>query len=171
MWALWHVAAQPEWRARLRASGVHGEDTDRFVSEVLRLDQSEFVMRRATAPIDHEGPAGRIVVPAEWYVRVCTREIHRDDRGFADPARFDPDRFAVEGGVGNSRAVYAPFGIDHHACLGERLTRTFAQSFVFEAAHWELRTVTDGPTEMSRARHWAPSTRWRLAVTAPAEVP
>ena len=164
VWVLWYLAADAEWSRALRdASGETGPDrealADRIVSETIRLEQSEFLMRRAHVDFEHEG----VTVPADWYVRVCIREIHRDPATFPEPERFDPARHA-DGGCG--RDVYSPFGVDHRACLGELLTRTFAREFAFRAAAYDLVTRADGPVELSRQRHWSPSSRWRLEVVA-----
>jgi len=162
VWVLWHLARSPEWAGRLRSATPGDGVADRFVSEVLRLEQSEFVMRQSKEVLEYPAAAGPVVVPAGWFVRVCVREIHRDEAVFPEATRFDPDRF-LDGGCG--RAVYAPFGIDHRACLGELLTRSFAAAFVRIAAEFECVTVADGAVELSRQRHWAPSSHWRLRVT------
>ncbi len=97
--------------------------------------------------------------------REALREIHRDPVPFPDPERFDPSRHA-DGGC--ARDVYAPFGVDHRACLGELLTRTFARVFALSVADFDVATRADGPVQLSRQRHWSPSSQWRLAVAEPA---
>ena len=50
--------------------------------------------------------------------------VHRDPRFFADPLRFDPDRFsptAREAGKGRSRFAFFPFGAGSRQCIGEGL--------------------------------------------------
>jgi len=154
-----HVAEEPAWADALRADGEEGERVaERFVSEVLRLDQSEYLYRQTRREIE----IGDYVVPEGWYVRVCTREIHRDPVAFPQPERFDPDRF-LDGGCG--RDVYAPFGIDHRACVAEVLTRTLAQVVALELARsFDLEVIDDGPQAWSTYRHIAPSSRFRVAL-------
>ena len=61
--------------------------------------------------------------------------------------------------------MYAPFGIDHHSCVGETLARTVARVFATEVVRgFDIATVRDGPIELSVERHWAPSSRWRVDV-------
>lgn len=151
-----------ELTSRVDASGgapVGRETTSlaaRAVSETVRLQQSEAVHRRITADIEHRGN----VLPAGWELRVCVLESHRDPTVFADPDQFDPDRFL---GRTYTRAEYAPFGLDGHACLGEGLTRmsarVIAETFAAKA-DWDIgegHSIVFGPW-----RHWAPDPRWSI---------
>lgn len=158
-WVLWYLGDDPSWQLRLRTDEADDAGLPRrVISETLRLSQSEYLFRSARHSIEFED----IVIPAGFLVRVCTREIHRDPRTFVDADRFDPDRFI---GDPYGREAYAPFGIDHRSCIGEVLTRTLAEVLVGElATGFELETVRDGPLEMSRDRHWAPSSRWRIVL-------
>jgi len=166
LWVLWYLGAHPQSTARVRAEPDDAPAlADRVVSETLRLAQSEFVMRKTRADIRF----GDVVIPKDWYVRACIREIHRDDSNFARADQFEPDRF-LDGELGRDR--YAPFGIDHRSCLGELLTRTIARTFVLEvAASVDVTTVDDGPVELSPQRHWSPSSRWRVRVHARSDLP
>jgi cytochrome P450 len=160
MWVFKFLVDDPTWSERLRAAGDDGQPlTERFVSETLRLAQSEYLFRRA----DKEIRFRDVVIPAGWLVRVCIREIHRDPAVFTNPDRFDPDRF-LDGGGGKD--AYAPFGIDHHSCVGETLARTVARVFATEVVRgFDVETVRDGPIELSVERHWAPSSSWRVDVS------
>jgi cytochrome P450 len=163
MWILKHLADHPEWAEAVRTSTPEGV-VDRVVSETLRLQQSEFLFRRARRQL----PVGNAVIPKGWIARVCIHEIHRDPDKFDDPERFDPDRF-IDGGCG--RDVYAPFGIDHHSCVGEAFARGFAAVFAERVTRrFDLEIVEDGPVELSAHRHWAPSGRFRLRLHAVVEI-
>ena len=159
LWIVYELARHPEWQARLRLAGAADDDpASRVVLETLRLHQSEYLVRRATADIAFRG----FVIPRGWLVRVCVRESHRDPAVFRDPDAFDPDRFL---GRSFARDEYAPFGGDRHACLGEHLTRALGRIVVNELARgWELAVTSDGPPEMG-ALHWRPSRRFRLRLT------
>lgn len=69
--------------------------------------------------------------------------LHRDPRWFAEPERFDPDRF----GARSARpAAYIPFGAGGRQCLGEALAR--AEAVLVLAAllsQWILEPVGDAP--------------------------
>ena len=158
MWVLKFLADSPACAQGLRHAGDgQRAAADRVVSETLRLAQSEYLFRRASRQIEFRGA----VIPARWLVRVCIRELHRDPAHFGHAGDFDPDRF-TDGACG--RDVYGPFGIDAHACIGENLSRTTARVFAtLVARDQDWVTVRDGAVEMTVERHWAPSSRWRIA--------
>jgi cytochrome P450 len=96
---------------------------DQVVREALRLYPPAYLVgRRALADItigEHFIPAGTNVLMSQWIV-------HRDVRWFADPLRFDPDRWA-DGSLGDlPKYAYFPFGGGPRVCIGN----TFA---MFEA--------------------------------------
>lgn len=161
MWVVKNLADHPEWVAEVRATDPDDSSVvRRVVSESLRLDQSEYLFRRARSDIG----VGDLLIPKDWVVRVCIREIHRDPARFPHADQFDPDRFR-DGGCG--RDVYAPFGIDHHACVGETLTRAMTETFARELAlGYDLAVTADGPREVSAHRHWAPNRAFRLQIHA-----
>lgn len=163
LWLTWELARHPEWLARLRddaPGGVPAAEAaaERVVLETLRLHQSEYIVRRATADLDLGGHR----VPRGWLVRVLVRESHRDPATFPNPHRFDPDRFL---GRTFARCEYAPFGGDRHACLGDHLTRALGAAVARRLAlGWEIAVAADGPSEMGRL-HWRPSRRFRVRLT------
>lgn len=163
-WVVWTLGGQPAWQTRL-ADEVRacpegprpGGLADRIVRETLRLEQSEFLFRRATARIDWEG----FTIPAGWWVRICVRESHRSPDAFVDPDRFDPDRFLEE----PARSLYAPFGVYSQLCLGQQLALSIGRTLVYELAWaYELAVVDDGPVEFN-GFHWGPSSRFRVRLT------
>ena len=121
-WALKMLADQPAWLAKLEVETCAGGEVGgsdlaaRIIAETLRLEQSESIMRTTRRPL----VIGGYHIPAGWLVRICVRESHRDPASFAEPDRFDPDRFK---GSWPGSDVYAPLGIGRTACLG----RTFVQ--------------------------------------------
>jgi cytochrome P450 len=158
VWTSWYLASHPEWADALAATDDAGIDSlaDRFVLETLRLDRSEYVMRRTVAPIEVGGHR----IPRGWMVRACVREAHRDPEVFPDPDRFDPDRF-LDGGP--SAPAYAPFGLFRHHCLGAALSRAVVSTAVHEIA----RRVEVAPVDPAAGRvhgrfHWEPDARFAL---------
>jgi cytochrome P450 len=169
MWVLKHLSDHPSWADRIRAdisdgqvpaAGPGSSVAARVVSETLRLQQSEFVMREIVRPITHAG----FRFPRGWLLRICVRESHWDPAVFEHPEVFDPDRFLRSA---PTRDQYAPFGLDRHACIGEHLARGMAEAFARALAGCTWDVVSDGPTEMSRRRHLAPSPRFRIRLAAP----
>jgi cytochrome P450 len=129
-----------------------------MVRETLRLDQSEFLLRRVKRPIRWGGFA----IPAGWFVRVCVQESHRSAEAFDDPERFDPDRFLHP----PDRARYSPFGVYRRLCPGEHLSRAIGAHVMVELARgYDLEIVGNGPPEFS-GFHWRPSPRFRVRLVA-----
>src|SRR4029079_4893858 len=76
--------------------------------------------RRATSPWplgDCTVPPGAIVLMSQWL-------MHRDERFFPDPLRFDPDRWLAEAGAGRPTFAYFPFGGGNRVCVGESFAWT-----------------------------------------------
>jgi hypothetical protein len=109
-------------------------------------------------------PARHYRAPAGWLVRVCTQESHRNPEVFADPDRYDPDRFLDPSW---NAAEYAPFGIDGHSCIGEALTRRFTSVLLVRIARsYDVVVTNDGPLEMGEFQHWTPSDDFRIRLVS-----
>lgn len=165
-WCVWFLANNPQCVKRVRDDATGLADPSgvpvtagHVVSETLRLAQSEFLWRDC---IRDDVTVDGFRVPKGWVVRICVAESHRDPTVFDHPDVFDPGRFE---GRRFTAAEYSPFGLDGHACLGEGLVRRFGARFVTDlCVECDFEALTDGPVELSRWRHWAPSRQFRLAV-------
>lgn len=156
-WMTSWLAHEPGWLGRLRAADAPDAMAERIVRETLRLSQSEYIIRQAREPLD----LGAFVVPKGWLVRVCIRDIHRQAAVFADPTRFDPDRFLTTPGLD----AYAPFGASRISCLGESVALQFGRLLALELAHgYDVAVAADGPPELGPF-HWQPSGRLRVRLT------
>lgn len=165
-WLVVECARRPELLAAVREQPGHSAH---IVDETLRLRQSEYVYRKATADI----PIGDQVIPKGWLVRVCVREAHRSATHFREPDTFDPARFDEECPYGRPAPErYQPFGLDHHNCIGADLTRTIGRLLVEELAAYELTVVRDTAAAVG-GRHWrhvAPAPRVRVRLRRPGPV-
>jgi cytochrome P450 len=175
-WIFQFLGDAPQWLEAVRAHGrtAGGPPTalpldpaSCVVLETLRLEQSEYLYRRVVRPLAVDG----YTIPAGWILRLCVNESHRDATVFADPDRFDPERFRnrVFG-----RAEYAPFGGDAHGCMGAHLVHFLGRLFVEElafAVDWIV--VHDGPPERGNRHrmHWRPSARRRVVMRPRAAEP
>lgn len=169
-WLLKMLSDHPQWHRRLRddldGPGSRSADpeatpdlADRIVSETLRLEQSEYVMRQTLTELQWDD----YVIPRGWQIRVCVRESHRDPDIFDAPDVFDPDRHVGRTFGPNE---FAPFGIHRLTCLGEHLTRAVARAFVTElVGGYEWIVVEDGSREFG-GFHWQPSSRFRVRLEA-----
>ena len=97
-WAFKLLSDNPHWTDTLRTD-LHSEDAgniqsahqlaNRIVLETLRLEQSEYLMRKALHDIHFEG----FLIPKGWLVRIGIRESHRDAKIFANPHDLIPIAF------------------------------------------------------------------------------
>jgi len=158
-WILRMLADHPAVFEQLRAHPEPPRFARAIIAETLRLEQSEFIVRRARRDLEIDG----FRIPAGWRVRVCVRESHRDPERFPDPERFMPARFLE---AAPRRGDYSPFGqaATRTTCLGENLTYAVATAMLLALANnHTLRVIDDGPREFS-GFHWRPAARLRLAL-------
>ncbi|KUN28351.1 cytochrome P450 [Streptomyces antibioticus] len=91
----------------------------RVVKEAMRLYPSAPVIgRRAVGDASIDG----VRIPAGADVIVCPWVTHRHPAYWAEPGRFDPDRFLPEAEVGRPRYAWFPFGGGPRACIGQHLS-------------------------------------------------
>ncbi|MFB9235744.1 cytochrome P450 [Plantactinospora siamensis] len=84
---------------------------DAVVEEALRFDTSVQGLWRATVAQDR---LGGVVLPAGARLLILFGSANRDERAFADPDAFDPQR---------SPNPHLAFGYGHHRCLGAGLAK------------------------------------------------
>jgi len=91
----------------------------RVVKEAMRLYPSAPVIgRRAVGDASVDG----VRIPAGADVIVCPWVTHRHPAYWAEPGRFDPDRFLAEAEAGRPRYAWFPFGGGPRACIGQHLS-------------------------------------------------
>ena len=128
-WALWLLAAAPEWQDRVAAEAavvLQGDRPD--LSAVSRLKTARAVFRetmRLYPPVpmmvretvqpeclrDRDLPRGTQVVLSPWH-------LHRHERLWHRPDAFDPARWDSENGRACARSAYIPFSAGQRACPG-----------------------------------------------------
>jgi len=91
--------------------------TRMVLCEVLRLYPPVWAMgRQAVTPIKLGGytiPAGATVILSQWV-------MHRDERYYADPTRFEPERWATADSTKRQSYSFFPFGGGVRLCIGEQ---------------------------------------------------
>jgi cytochrome P450 len=129
---------------------------ERLVTESMRLYPPAWIVgRRAIQPYAMNGyiaPARAILIMSPWIV-------HRDARYYAEPERFDPDRWTPAFKASLPPFAYFPFGGGPRRCIGESfawmelvlVVSTLAQRWRFElvADH----PVVPQPLVTLRAKH------------------
>ncbi|MBV0890471.1 cytochrome P450 [Paracoccus sp. Z118] len=130
-WALWLLAASPEWQDRVaaeaRATLRHGAEPPDFAA-VARLSAARAVFREAmrlyppvpmmvretTAPErfrDRDLRPGTQIVLSPWH-------LHRHERLWSRPDEFDPARWTTSDGRASARDAYIPFSAGQRVCPG-----------------------------------------------------
>jgi cytochrome P450 len=89
---------------------------ERVVTESMRLYPPAWLIgRRAIEAF----PLGEFVAPARAIVIMSPYILQRDARYYANPERFDPDRWTPEFRAALPRFAYFPFGGGPRQCIGE----------------------------------------------------
>ncbi len=148
-WLLFHWGTQPAVVAAIRAlpGAERGRGLEAFLSETLRLSQSEYLYRRVTRDFRFEG----FVFPRGWMVRACIWESHRTTDALVDPAEF---RLRLEPGA-YGRDHFSPFGMGRHACNGVDISHTIAIELLSQLANNLDVVISQGEPFQRRMRHWS----------------
>lgn len=152
-WTIKFLSECPNWRELYLTASENSDPlapADNIVKEVLRLSQSEWLLRRTTSSINFEG----FHIPKDWNIRICIREAHRDGNIFQCPSSFNPTRFE-EGTI--TPSVYSPFGVHKHKCVGWRISHTAVKALIHNLSEeYDFTKTDDGPL-LHLWLHWAPS--------------
>jgi cytochrome P450 len=116
---------------------------ERIVTESMRLYPPAWIIgRRAMAeyPIDpYAAPAGSILLMSPYVMQ-------RDTRYYAEPERFDPDRWTPDFRATLPRFAYFPFGGGPRQCIGESFaSMELSLMLATIAQQWRLRLVPGHP--------------------------
>ncbi|WP_395727713.1 cytochrome P450 [Nakamurella sp.] len=90
--------------------------TTRVIHESLRICPPAPVIVRSAV---QDAVVGGYLIPAGTQVMVGVYAMHHDPALWADPDRFDPDRFATLRLAGDDRWRYLPFGGGPRSCIGD----------------------------------------------------
>jgi cytochrome P450 len=72
-------------------------------------------------------------IPAGGFISVVLSIAFRDPATWAEPDRFDPERFAPPRGEDKqNKGAFLPFGAGHHACIGSQLAALEAKAFWYQ---------------------------------------
>jgi cytochrome P450 len=129
---------------------------ERVVTESMRLYPPAWIIgRRAIA----EYQLGHYVAPPQSILVMSPYVMQRDPRFYADPERFDPERWTPEFRVALPKFAYFPFGGGPRQCIGESfawmelvlLVATIAQQYRLHLVPGH--PVVPQPLITLRARH------------------
>jgi cytochrome P450 len=116
---------------------------ERIVTESMRLYPPAWIIGRRAI---NEYAIGGYVAPPRTIFVMSPWIMHRDARYYADPERFDPDRWTPERRAELPRFAYFPFGGGSRQCIGESFA--WMELILVVAAiaqRWSLRLVPGHP--------------------------
>lgn len=93
---------------------------DRVIKEALRLYPPVPKVGRV---LSEDVQLDEYKIPMGCMIGVHIYYLHRDERFFPDPEKFEPDRFLPENTAGRHPYAYIPFSAGSRNCIG----RKFAQ--------------------------------------------
>lgn len=156
-WALWLLAAHPDWQDRVAEEAATLDDfacvsglraTRAVFREALRLYPAvAMFVREATTPEtfrDRHVPRGAQLVISPWH-------LHRHNRLWDRPDDFDPARWDTPEGRASARAAFLPFSAGPRACPGAGLA--MIEGVVMLAAitaRWRLQVTDRQPMPVAR---------------------
>ncbi|MGH9085108.1 MAG: cytochrome P450 [Acidimicrobiales bacterium] len=157
---LWYLLAQhPGARDRLRdevdtvvdgqaATAAHADRlpwTAACVQEALRLYPPAWILERE-AVTDDELDGYRIRRGTTVHLPIYS--VHRDERWWPDPLRFDPERFLGASDRARPRGAYLPFGAGRRTCVGSQFALLEATLIAATVAQrYDLDLVDGTPVE------------------------
>jgi cytochrome P450 len=158
-WTLYQLAQSPEVEARLvreveevlGGRPATGDDLPRLpyaemvLAESMRLFPPAWALGRRALKDQY---LGNVPLPAGSLVMASPYLMHRDERWFPDPLRFDPERFTPEARAARPKFAYFPFGGGARACIGEPfawMEGILALATIVQ--RWSFRLVPGHPVE------------------------
>ena len=159
-WAFYLIAKHPnveerliqEWRNVLSGRDPSYDDfeslnyTRMVLAESMRLYPPVWGISRVTT---EDFSVGGYMIPAKCILGVSPFVVHRDDRYFPDPMRFDPDRWLPEQANRRPRFSYFPFGGGPRLCIGEPLAwLELTIMLAIIGQHWRFQLIGPAPVRM-----------------------
>jgi cytochrome P450 len=159
--ALWMLAKHPEVQEQLHEEAVRVLGNGPPVAtdfpnlkyaymafaEALRMFPPVWVIGRTCGPEGYDFRGFRI---SPGSIMIASQVIvHRDERFWPEPDKFDPLRFADEEKGSRPRFAYYPFGAGSRQCIGEGLAwmeGVFSLATIFRS--WRVRTAPGAPEEL-----------------------
>lgn len=86
------------------------------IKETLRLYPAvTFIARRSEGELKLKDDR---ILPKNCDIIIHMFGIHRNEKCWPEPDKFDPDRFLPENSVGRHRGAFVPFSIGPRQCMG-----------------------------------------------------
>ncbi|MGH9930626.1 MAG: cytochrome P450 [Pyrinomonadaceae bacterium] len=137
--------------------------TEMVLAESMRLYPPAWALGRL-AMEDFE--IGGYLVPKKSLVLMSQYVMHRDPRYFADPLRFDTERWTPEAREARPQFSYFPFGGGPRRCIGEGFA--WMEGILLIATisqQWQMRLVPNHPVALKPVITLRPRHGMRMTVT------
>jgi len=175
-WTWYLLSQNPEAEARLH------EEIDRVLEgrlpdfdDVAKLKYTEMVLAESMRLYPPAWALGRLamedfeiggyVVPRKSLVLMSQFVMHRDPRYFADPLKFDPDRWTTEARESRPQFSYFPFGGGPRRCIGEGFAWMEGILLIATIARqWQMRLVPNHPVVLKPVITLRPKYGMRMTV-------
>jgi cytochrome P450 len=157
-WMLNYAAQHPKILDQLSSAGAVEQQTLAlaFVNETLRLNQIERLLRSVREPFVFND----FYFPRHAIVRLCLWESHKAPDRFAEPFRFDPQRFTTT----SNRTETLPFGVGLHRCPMASYNLQIATLFIRAlATSYRVTPITAEAPFRSRY-HWEPARNFNVRI-------
>lgn len=110
---------------------------DMVFAESMRLYPPAWAMGRQAV---EDYPMDRYVAPKGSIILMSPYVMHRDERYYADPLRFDPERWTQEARASRPKFSFFPFGGGPRVCIGEQFAwMEGALALATISQRWRLR--------------------------------
>jgi cytochrome P450 len=138
--------------------------TEMVFAESMRLYPPAWTMGRRVL-VDYD--VGGYVVPANSIVLVSQWVMHHDPRFYADPFKFDPERWTTEAREARPKFSYFPFGGGPRVCIGEQFAWMEGALLIATIAQrWKMRLASDQRVEPRAMITLRPKYGMRMVVEA-----
>lgn len=118
------------------------EYTGRVLNEVLRLHPALLFTRRATTAAELDG----VGIPSGTEVAYSPYALNRDPALYAEPGKFDPDRWLPHRAAHIPPGMFIPFSAGRHKCLGDAFAwNELIIALATICARWRLRPADRTP--------------------------
>jgi cytochrome P450 len=136
--------------------------TEMIFAESMRLYPPAWAIGRL-AVSDCE--IGGYVIPTGSLVLLSPYVMHRDERFYPDPTRFDPERWMPEARESRPTYSYFPFGGGARRCIGEGFAWMEGILLIATLAReWRMRLVPNHPVEVRPVITLRPKHGMRMTV-------
>jgi cytochrome P450 len=137
--------------------------TEMVLAESMRLYPPAWALGRMAL---NDIEIGGYVVPKKSLVLMSQYVMHHDARYFAEPVRFDPERWSPQLRETRPQFSYFPFGGGPRRCIGEGFA--WMEGILLIAAlarHWQMRLVENHPVALKPVITLRPKHGMRMIVT------